>query len=91
VGPLLDAAAVPATIVNWGGDEVVTVQEWTAYMASLLGLPPPAVQVQEVPGAMKGNTLDPAKRRSITGPCRVDWRSGFARMVAERTAGRTGS
>ena len=25
---LLDAATVPATIVNWAGDEPVTVQEW---------------------------------------------------------------
>ena len=27
--PLLDAASVPATIVNWGGDEPVSVQEWS--------------------------------------------------------------
>ena len=26
--PLLDAASVPATIVNWGGDEPVSVQEY---------------------------------------------------------------
>ena len=35
--PLLDAATVPATIVNWAGDEPVTVQEWCAYFGELLG------------------------------------------------------
>ncbi len=36
--PLLDAADVPATIVNWGGDEPVSVQEWSAYFGELLGV-----------------------------------------------------
>ena len=36
--PLLDAASVPATIVNWGGDEPVSVQEWTAWFGELLGV-----------------------------------------------------
>ena len=37
IGPLLEAASVPATIVNWAGDEVVTVQQWCAYVGSLIG------------------------------------------------------
>ena len=32
VEPLLDAASVPATIVNWAGDEPVSVQEWSALL-----------------------------------------------------------
>ncbi len=32
---LLDAASVPATIVNWAGDESVSVQEWCAYIGEL--------------------------------------------------------
>ena len=36
--PLIDAATVPATIVNWGGDEPVSVQEWSAYFGELLGV-----------------------------------------------------
>ena len=36
--PLLGAASVPATIVNWGGDEPVSVQEWSRYFGELLGV-----------------------------------------------------
>ena len=34
---LLDAASVPATTVNWGGDQTVSLQEWCAYIGSLVG------------------------------------------------------
>ena len=34
---LLDAATVPATIVNWGGDEETSIEEWCEYMAGLVG------------------------------------------------------
>jgi nucleoside-diphosphate-sugar epimerase len=80
--PLLDAATVPATIVNWGGDEPVSVQEYTAYFGELLGVEP-TVLVEEIPGASRGSVGDHTKRSSITGPCRVGWREGFRRM-AER-------
>jgi nucleoside-diphosphate-sugar epimerase len=39
-GALLAAASVPATIVNWAGDEPVSAQEWCAYMGELTGCPP---------------------------------------------------
>lgn len=84
VEPLLGAASVPATIVNWGGDEVVTVQEWTAYFASLLGRDDAQVVVQHQPGSQPGNIADPTRRHAITGPCTVDWRTGFARLVDAR-------
>ena len=35
--PLLEAARVPATIVNWNGDQPVSVQQYCAYLAELLG------------------------------------------------------
>ena len=34
---LLDAATVPATIVNWGGSEQVSIEEWSAYLGELAG------------------------------------------------------
>jgi hypothetical protein len=34
---LLDAARTPATIVNWAGDEVSSIEEWCAYLAKLTG------------------------------------------------------
>lgn len=84
--PLLAAASVPATVVNWGGDEAVSVQEWTAYFAELTGLPGEVV-VEEQPGSLRGNLVDPAKRLALTGPCKVGWREGM-RLAAE---GRTGT
>ena len=53
---LLAAAGVPATIVNWGGDEPVSVQEWCAYVGDLTGTSP-AVTVQQAPGGPRGHGL----------------------------------
>jgi nucleoside-diphosphate-sugar epimerase len=80
VESLLGAASVPATIVNWCGDEAVSVQEWVPYLGELLGVES-RVEVTTIPGASVGSVGDPARRRSITGPCRVGWRDGFRRMV----------
>jgi nucleoside-diphosphate-sugar epimerase len=80
--PLLDVASVPATIVNWAGDEPVTVQQWTAFFAELLGVDADVV-VEPVPGASIGSVGDHTKRAAITGPCRVPWRVGFRQMAAE--------
>jgi nucleoside-diphosphate-sugar epimerase len=81
VEPLLDAATVPATIVNWCGDVPVTVQEWSTYFGELLGVEP-ELQVEVVPHASIGSVGDPTKRIGITGPCTVDWREGFRDMAA---------
>jgi nucleoside-diphosphate-sugar epimerase len=78
--PLLGAATVPATIVNWCGDDAVSVQEWSAYFGELLGVEAEVV-VESVPGASVGSVGDPTKRISITGPCQVGWRDGFRRVA----------
>ena len=80
--PLLGAASAPATIVNWGGDEPVSVQQWTGYMNQLFGADSKIV-VEEAPGASIGSVADHTKRTAITGPCRVHWRDGI-RRVAEQ-------
>lgn len=81
VEPLLGLAEVPATIVNWCGDEVVSVQEWSAHIGELLGVEP-TVEVEVVPGASVGSVGDIEKRLATTGPCRIGWRDGL-RSVAE--------
>jgi nucleoside-diphosphate-sugar epimerase len=80
--PLLAAATVPATIVNWAGDEAVSVQEWSAYFGELLGVDAD-VKVKPVPGGSRGSVGDHTKRSSITGPCRVGWRDGFRRVAQQ--------
>jgi nucleoside-diphosphate-sugar epimerase len=84
VEPLLAAARVPAIIVNWGGDEVVSIQEWTAYLSRLTGRPA-EVTVTQVPGSHGGMISDPTKRLELTGPCRVGWRQGMQAMVEARS------
>lgn len=79
---LLDAASVPATIVNWAGDEVVSIQDIVAYGAKLLGVQP-RIDVTVAPGASIGSAVDPARRRAITGPCRVGWQEGLRRVLEE--------
>ncbi len=86
---LLDAASVPATIVNWAGDEPVSVQEWAAYIGEVGGVDP-VVNVVETPGTLRGSIADNTKRLSITGPCRVSWRDAIRDVVASRQAGTDG-
>jgi nucleoside-diphosphate-sugar epimerase len=83
VEPLLKAATVPATIVNWCGDEVITAQEWCGMFGEALGVKPNIV-VEPMPGCQPGSAGDPTKRKSITGPCKVKVRDGLARQVAQR-------
>ena len=80
---LLGVASVPATIVNWGGDEPVAAQEWCAYFGELTGKVP-QVSTNPVPGTQRGVVLDVTKRRAITGPCRINWRDGMRAMFENR-------
>lgn len=80
---LLAAASVPATVVNWAGDEVVTVQEWCAYAGELLGRPA-RIESRPVPGTQRGLVADVGRRRALAGPCRVHWRDGLRRAAEAR-------
>ena len=82
---LLATASVPATIVNWGGDEVVSAQQWCAYFGELLGVTPDVI-VRESPGSQRGVVLDNRKRLAITGPCKVNWRDGMRELAEAHLA-----
>jgi nucleoside-diphosphate-sugar epimerase len=74
---MLRAASVPATIVNWGGDEETSVEEWSAYLGELAG--------KDVRFAVTTNTIggiptDNTKRREIAGATTVGWKDGMRRM-----------
>lgn len=75
---LLAAASVPATVVNWGGDERVSVEEWCDYLGSLTGLSP---QLVPSPNSLASVALDLTRMHELLGPTTVGWRDGFARMV----------
>ncbi len=78
---LLDAASVPATIVNWGGVEAVDLEEWCEFLADLVGTEATFVETDSTIG---GVTIDTTKMLELVGPTEVDWRDGMRRMVAAR-------
>jgi len=78
---LLDAATVPATIVNWGGDEQVSLMAWSEYLGELVGRPP---RFHETEASIGGVTVDLTKMHELVGPTTVGWRDGLRRMVAAR-------
>jgi nucleoside-diphosphate-sugar epimerase len=77
---LVGRAAVPATVVNWGGDEAVRLQEWCALMGELIGAEP---VYRTSDRAFRGAPVDAAIRTAITGPTRVPWREGMTALVAD--------
>ena len=79
VPALLDAAAVPPTVVNWGGPETVSVEEWCTYLGELTGLTPTFAPSDQV---IESVVADTTRLQQIAPPCRVDWRDGMRRMVA---------
>ncbi|MCV7195218.1 NAD-dependent epimerase/dehydratase family protein [Mycobacterium angelicum] len=78
---LLAAASVPATTVNWAGDQIVSIQEWCAYLGTLIGREP---VFEESEQALRGNPVDVTRMHEIVGGgTEVDWRDGIRRMVAK--------
>lgn len=78
---LLEAASVPATIVNWASDEAVAVEEWCAYLGELTGNEPSFVEVDSLVASV---VMDTTKLRDLVGPTQVTWREGLQRLVAAR-------
>ena len=76
---LLGAASVPATIVNWAGDDVVSIETWCETLATATGV---TATFAPTTATIESVACDTAKRASITGPCRVHWSDGLARMAA---------
>jgi UDP-glucuronate 4-epimerase len=81
VPKLLEAASVPATIVNWGGEEVVSIQDWCAYITELTGV---EIPLTVGPTAMPSVVADLTKQHELVGKAQVGWRDGFRRMLEVR-------
>ncbi len=77
---LLQAASVPATTVNWCGDQPVSIQEWCGFLGSLVGKEP---IFEESERALRGNPTDVARMHELVGAATVDWRDGLRRMAAK--------
>ena len=85
VQTLITKAAVPAPVVNLGGDEAVSVEEIIAYVEELTGL---QMKIETAPDASWGmKVLDNTKRKALGGPCRVTWKEGVRSALEQRHPG----
>jgi len=76
---LLGAASVPATIVNWAGDDVVSIEAWCTRLSEQLGLEATFTPTTQTIASV---ACDTTKRLAITGPCTVSWEQGIDRLAA---------
>lgn len=77
---MLAAASVPATTVNWCGDQTVSLQEWCTYIGELVGSDP-VFEVSEQ--ALRSGPTDTTRMHELVGGTVVDWRDGIRRMVTK--------
>ena len=77
---LLEAAAVPATMVNWAGPDTVSVEEWCRYIGSIIGAEP---RFTRTAAAIPSVAVDTSRMIELIGPARVDWKEGFGRMAED--------
>jgi UDP-glucuronate 4-epimerase len=70
---------VPATTVNWGGDEAVSLQEWCTYLGGLVGREPDFLESDQ---ALGGVPVDLSHMHELIGGTTVGWREGMRRLVA---------
>ncbi len=82
---LLSAAAVPATIVNWASDEVVTTQEM-AKLTGVIAAKEPRFETIPAPNIALGCVLDTTRVRAITGPCKRSFYDKFDQLCRARMA-----
>ncbi|MCH2169193.1 NAD(P)-dependent oxidoreductase [Myxococcota bacterium] len=75
---LLDAASIPANIVNLCGSEDVTIEDWCQYMGELTNLVPEFTLTQDT---LESVRTDSTKLHTLVNEAQVDWREGLHRMI----------
>jgi nucleoside-diphosphate-sugar epimerase len=75
---LLAVASVPATTVNWGGSEGVSIEEWCAYLAELTGI---EARFEPTAQTIDSVQIDTTRMHELVGPTTVPWRDGMKRMA----------
>lgn len=79
VPAMLNAASVPASIVNWAGRDVVSIEEWCTYLGELAGVKPEFISTDQT---LESVTTDNTKMHALVGETKVYWRDGMRRMAA---------
>lgn len=78
---MLDIASVPVTTVNWGGHDVVSIQEWCAYLGELVGIEPKFFPTDQT---LKSVSIDTTRMEALVGKTTVHWKDGFRRLVESK-------
>ncbi len=78
---MLAAASVPATTINWGGNEATSIEQWCDYLSELTGL---ESRLSPTDDTLRGIQLDPTRMHERVGKTRVAWKDGIRRMVEAR-------
>jgi UDP-glucuronate 4-epimerase len=76
---LLAAATSPATVVNWGGSEPVSIESWCEYIGYLVQRPARFLTTDSV---VQPTPIDLTRMHELVGPTTVPWRVGVRQMVA---------
>jgi nucleoside-diphosphate-sugar epimerase len=75
---LLRATSVPATTVNWGGSEGVSIEEWCTFLAGLTGC---EATFSPTESTIDSVEIDTTRMHELIGPTTVPWREGMERMA----------
>ncbi len=82
LGPAFEIARIKSTIINWGGNDMVSTEEWVSYMGHLTGIEPVFERTQS--GITWSRAADSSKRDSLIGPCTVHWKDGMRKLIRDR-------
>ncbi len=79
---LVNAASVPAFVVNWGGDVAAELKEMTDWIGQLVGKEP----IYEYPDDFKipACIVDTTRSSEIGMEWKIHWKDGFRRMLQAR-------
>jgi nucleoside-diphosphate-sugar epimerase len=78
---LLAVASTSATVVNWGGSDEASIEDWCGYIASLVGV---EAKIAPSEHALSSVRIDTTKMHELVGRTKVPWKEGIRRMVKAR-------
>jgi len=77
----LTSGQVPPPVVNFSGDDPVSIEDYCIYSGKLLGIEPKFRYTDETYPA---NSMDTSRMHEILGKCETGWKEGFRRLIANR-------
>lgn len=77
----MEVAAVPPVLVNWGGSETVSVEEYCTYMGQLIGKEPKFEYTDQVHTPLWS---DVTRMHDVLGRTKVGWKEGMRRTIKSR-------